>query len=66
VGGVASAEQAYAKIRAGACAVQLYTGLVYGGLSLVTEIAKGLDALLERDGFANVSDAVGTGVSEWT
>jgi dihydroorotate dehydrogenase len=66
VGGVASPEQAYAKIRAGASAVQLYTGLVYGGLSLVTRIAKGLDALLERDGFANVSDAVGTGVSEWT
>ncbi len=66
VGGVASAEQAYAKIRAGASAVQLYTGLVYGGLSLVTDIAKGLDALLERDGYENVSDAVGTGVSEWT
>ncbi|MEX3014684.1 quinone-dependent dihydroorotate dehydrogenase [Gymnodinialimonas hymeniacidonis] len=66
VGGVASPEQAYAKIRAGASAVQLYTGLVYGGLSLVTEIAQGLDALLERDGHANVADAVGTGVSEWT
>ncbi|WP_224815481.1 quinone-dependent dihydroorotate dehydrogenase [Hasllibacter sp. MH4015] len=66
VGGVASAEQAYAKIRAGASAVQLYTGLVYGGLSLVTEIASGLDALLERDSHANVAQAVGTGVSEWT
>jgi dihydroorotate dehydrogenase len=65
VGGVASAEQAYAKIRAGASAVQLYTGLVYGGLSLVTEIAKGLDMLLEQGGFANVTDAVGTGVAEW-
>ncbi|MEJ6389263.1 quinone-dependent dihydroorotate dehydrogenase [Gymnodinialimonas ulvae] len=66
VGGVASPEQAYAKIRAGASAVQLYTGLVYGGLSLVTDIAKGLDTLLERDGHAHVSDATGTGVSEWT
>ncbi len=66
VGGVASAEQAYAKIRAGASAVQLYTGLVYGGLSLVNDIAKGLDALLERDGHANVAQAVGSGVSEWT
>lgn len=65
VGGVASPEQAYAKIRAGASAVQLYTGLVYGGLSLVTDIAKGLDTLLERDGHAHVSDATGTGVSQW-
>ena len=43
VGGVSSAEGAYAKIRAGAHAVQLYTGLVYGGLGLVREIALGLD-----------------------
>ncbi|MEM6759719.1 MAG: quinone-dependent dihydroorotate dehydrogenase [Pseudomonadota bacterium] len=59
VGGVASAAQAYAKIRAGACAVQLYTGLVYGGLSLAADIARGLDDLLERDSFASVRDAVG-------
>lgn len=65
VGGVGNAEQAYEKIRAGASAVQLYTALVYGGLSLVSEIATGLDALLARDGFKNVSDAVGTGRSDW-
>jgi len=65
VGGVGSAEQAYAKIRAGASAVQLYTALVYGGISLPSEIAKGLDALLARDGFDNVTDAVGTGRDEW-
>lgn len=59
VGGVGSAEQAYAKIRAGASAVQLYTALVYGGVDLVDEIVQGLDDLLARDGFANVSDAVG-------
>ena len=52
VGGVGSAEDAYAKIRAGAHAVQLYSALVYEGLSLVSDIATGLDALLERDGFA--------------
>ena len=62
VGGIASAEQAYAKIRAGATAVQLYTGLVYGGLGLVAEIARGLDRLLERDGFASVAEAVGVDV----
>lgn len=65
VGGVGSAEQAYAKIRAGASAVQLYTALVYGGISLAGEIASGLDALLARDGFANVAEAVGTGKGEW-
>ena len=66
VGGVATAEQAYAKIRAGASAVQLYTGLVYGGLSMVTKIAKGLDARLQRDGFAHISEATGSGVDDWT
>ena len=65
VGGVSSAEQAYQKIRAGASAVQLYTALVYHGLSLVPQIARGLDELLARDGFASVADAVGTGRAEW-
>ncbi|EYD72305.1 quinone-dependent dihydroorotate dehydrogenase [Limimaricola hongkongensis] len=65
VGGVGSAEQAYAKIRAGASAVQLYTALVYGGVSLAGDIARGLDALLERDGFASVAEAVGTGRADW-
>lgn len=65
VGGVGSAEQAYAKIRAGASAVQLYTALVYHGISLAGDIARGLDALLARDGFANVADAVGTDRDRW-
>ncbi|MFN3578556.1 MAG: quinone-dependent dihydroorotate dehydrogenase [Tabrizicola sp.] len=65
VGGVGSAEQAYEKIRAGASAVQLYTAMVYQGLSLVPRIATGLDALLARDGYANVTLAVGTGRSAW-
>lgn len=65
VGGVASAEDAYQKIRAGASAVQLYTAMVYQGLSLVPVIARGLDALLARDGYANVSLAVGSGRSAW-
>jgi dihydroorotate dehydrogenase len=60
VGGISSAETAYAKILAGASALQLYTGLVYGGVSLVTEILDGLEALLARDGFASLADAVGT------
>jgi len=65
VGGIGSAEDAYAKIRAGATAVQLYSALVYRGLSLVSEIARGLDALLARDGFASVAEAVGTGRDDW-
>jgi dihydroorotate dehydrogenase len=59
VGGIGSAEDAYAKIRAGASAVQLYTALAYGGLSLAARIARGLDDLLARDGFASVAAAVG-------
>jgi len=66
VGGIGDAGQAYQKIRAGASAVQLYTALVFGGLSLAADIARGLDALLARDGFASVADAVGTGISDWT
>ncbi len=65
VGGIASAEDAYAKIRAGASAVQLYTALVYGGLSLAADIARGLDGLLQRDGFATMAEAVGTGRKDW-
>ncbi|MCJ8336756.1 MAG: quinone-dependent dihydroorotate dehydrogenase [Epibacterium sp.] len=66
VGGISTAEQAYAKICAGASAVQLYTGLVYGGLSLAGDIARGLDTLLKDDGFENVGDAVGIRRNDWT
>lgn len=65
VGGIGSADQAYAKICAGASAVQLYTALVYGGLSLVGEIARGIDAHLARDGFASVAEAVGSRRADW-
>jgi dihydroorotate dehydrogenase len=65
VGGIGSAEQAYAKICAGASAVQLYTALVYNGLSLVPQIIKGLDDLLARDGFTSVSEAVGSKKRDW-
>jgi dihydroorotate dehydrogenase len=58
-GGVMDAEGAYAKIRAGASLVQVYTGLVYGGPGLVRRIQAGLAELLSRDGFATVADAVG-------
>ena len=65
VGGISNAEQAYAKICAGASAVQFYTAMVFGGLSLAAEIAHGLDRLLARDGFDNVAQAVGSKREDW-
>ena len=59
-GGISSAEDAYARIRAGASAVQLYTAMLYEGPGLPTRIAKGLSTLLRRDGFRSVAEAVGT------
>ena len=58
------AADAYAKIRAGASAVQLYTGFVYRGPGLVRDILDGLDARLAADGFATLAAAVGTGAQE--
>ena len=59
VGGVASAADAYAKIRAGASLVQLYTALVFAGPALLGHLKTGLAARLRRDGFASVREAVG-------
>lgn len=59
VGGVASADDAYAKIRAGASLVQLYTALTYHGLGLLDDIKSGLAERLIADGHASVADAVG-------
>ncbi|KQX25452.1 MULTISPECIES: quinone-dependent dihydroorotate dehydrogenase [unclassified Sphingomonas] len=60
-GGIASAEDAYARIRAGASLVQLYSALVYEGPGLARRINAGLVALLDRDGFATIGEAVGKG-----
>ncbi|MBT8409658.1 MAG: quinone-dependent dihydroorotate dehydrogenase [Alphaproteobacteria bacterium] len=65
VGGVGSSKQAYAKICAGASAVQLYTALVFEGMSLVVQIAKGLDDLLQADGFKSVAEATGAKRGDW-
>jgi dihydroorotate dehydrogenase len=61
VGGIAGGADAYEKIRAGASLVQLYTALVYHGPSLVARIKQELLACLIRDGYANVTAAVGSG-----
>ncbi|WCT73703.1 quinone-dependent dihydroorotate dehydrogenase [Sphingomonas naphthae] len=58
-GGIASAGDAYARIRAGASLVQLYSALVYEGPFLARRIATGLATLLRRDGFASAAEAVG-------
>jgi dihydroorotate dehydrogenase len=58
-GGVMSAEDAYAKIRAGASLVQVYTGFIYGGPGFARRTCAGLTRLLERDGFRSVAEAVG-------
>ncbi|MFW6299867.1 MAG: quinone-dependent dihydroorotate dehydrogenase [Oceanicaulis sp.] len=59
VGGVDGPDAAYAKIRAGANAVQLYTALVYQGPGLVMRIRDGLAERLKRDGIERLADAVG-------
>jgi dihydroorotate dehydrogenase len=59
VGGIASAQDAYTRIRAGASLVQIYSALVYEGPGLARAINKGLAQLLKRDGFASIADAVG-------
>lgn len=60
-GGVASGADAYAKIRAGASVVQLYSALVYEGPGLVSRINRELAALLRRDGFTSLKEAIGSG-----
>jgi len=60
VGGVASAPDAYAKIRAGASLIQLYTALVFDGPAVVGRIKREFAALLRRDGFGSITQAIGT------
>jgi dihydroorotate dehydrogenase len=61
VGGIAAAEHAWERIRAGASLVQLYTAMVYEGPGIANRIAHGLARRLKREGFASIADAVGTG-----
>lgn len=62
VGGIATAEQAYARIRAGASLIQLYSALVYEGPYLAARINAGVAGLLRRDGFTSVAQAVGVDI----
>lgn len=60
VGGIATAEDAWARIRAGASLVQLYSAMVYEGPGLAKRINAGLLALIKRDGFSTIAEAVGS------
>ena len=60
VGGIASADDAWQRVRAGASLVQLYTAMVYEGPGVARRIAHGLAQRLKREGFANIAEAVGT------
>lgn len=60
VGGIASAEHAWERIRAGASLVQVYSAMVYEGPGLGARIASGIEKLMQRDGFERLADAVGS------
>jgi len=60
VGGIATADQAWQRIRAGASLVQLYSALVYEGPGLARRIVRGLEQRMRRDGFGSIAEAVGT------
>jgi dihydroorotate dehydrogenase len=60
VGGIDSAEHAWARIRAGASLVQLYSAMVYQGPGIARRIVRGLEQLMRRDGFGSIAEAVGT------
>ena len=60
VGGIASAEDAWARIRAGASLVQLYSAMAFAGPGIARTVTKGLARLMKRDGFATIAEAVGT------
>ena len=60
VGGIASADDAWARIRAGASLVQLYSALVYHGPGIARTVTRGLERLMRRDGFASIAEAVGS------
>ena len=60
IGGIATAEDAWARIRAGASLVQLYSAMVYEGPGIARAVTSGLEQLMKRDGFASIAEAVGS------
>ncbi|WP_313352567.1 quinone-dependent dihydroorotate dehydrogenase [Paracoccus sp. (in: a-proteobacteria)] len=64
VGGIGSTEQAWQRLRAGACAVQIYSALIYHGFSLVAQIARELDERLARENIT-LAELTGSGNADW-
>lgn len=60
VGGITTAEDAWARIRAGASLVQVYSAMIYAGPGIARAIACGIERLMRRDGFASIAEAVGS------
>ena len=60
VGGIASAEDAWVRIRAGASLVQLYSAMVFEGPGLPRRITRGLESIMRREGFSSIAEAVGS------
>ncbi len=60
VGGIATSDHAWERIRAGASLVQLYSAMVYEGPGLGARIVRGLERLMRRDGFSSIAEAVGS------
>ncbi len=60
VGGIANAEDAWTRIRAGASLIQLYSAMVYEGPGIARRVLRGIEALMRRDGFASIEAAVGS------
>jgi dihydroorotate dehydrogenase len=63
VGGVFTAEDTWEKIRAGAGLIQLYTGFIYEGPRIARRVNEGLDAILKRERFDSIDEAIGSGVA---
>ncbi len=63
-GGVFTAEDAYTKIKLGASLIQMITGMIYMGPQQIGIINKGLAELLKRDGYKNITEAIGAGISD--
>ena len=61
-GGIFSAEDAYRKIKNGASLLQLITGMIFEGPQLIAHVNEGLVRLIQKDGYKNIGEAVGTGV----
>ncbi len=62
VGGISSPQDAYTKIKNGASLIQIYSAFIYQGFSLVEKIKKQLSENLKKDGFKNISEAVGSSI----